>query len=164
MSEQVAQSEEVPWNFQRGEASVSPAVMNWRLDAMHEKIDRLTVPVKEATAAAMEGLRAAMTNLSERGPDPDVNANDEDMRMLIKAFVDLSRQKGPSYNNGGDDSGDLRKWIAGLGLVLAGAFIIGAWTLSTQVATLTAKVDAIADHQRAADERISRIEQNERRP
>lgn len=157
------QAEEVP--FLSGmERKEEPTILQWRLDALHAKVDQLkeevVVPVKETAHAAMEGLKAAMKSISARGPDPDADPQgDEDLRTIMRAFVDMAKHaQRPSYSNGGDTSGDLRKWIAGVGAALAAAFIIGAWTLSNQVASLTAKVEDVRDHQKATDDRLTRLE------
>jgi hypothetical protein len=110
--------------------------------------------------AALKGVIEGLA-MQGRGPDPDYQ-EDGDIRRLA-AIIERLASRPPNMNNGDEESSDLKKWIAGLGVLLSGSFIIGGWVLSTQVASLTAKVDAIAEHQRSQDERITRIENNERR-
>lgn len=109
-----------------------PTALNWRLDALHAKVDQLKeeviLPVKETAHAAMQGLKAAMASLADRsGPDPDFNASDEDLRTLMKAFVDLSRHsRGSGSING--SSKILTVLVAINTALLVG---IGGWLLVT---------------------------------
>lgn len=69
----LAGMEREPETSQRVETNCDDTLTRWKLDQLHEKVDRLTIPVREAVHAAMAGLRAAMASRAaeERGPDPD---------------------------------------------------------------------------------------------
>jgi len=114
--------EEHPWGFEHRPEDES-TLTRWRFDVLNEKIEQTTVHVKDAAKAAMLGLKAAMAQLGARGPDPDCDAQgDEDMRTLIKAFVDMARYaKRPNYSNG-DGNNAWQKWLVTLcgGLALMG--------------------------------------------
>jgi hypothetical protein len=114
----------------------------------------------------LEKARMAMGR-PDRGPDPDVpdDYNDDDIRRLASIIERLASRPPSNYNNGGSDSGDLKRWIAGVGAALAASGIIAGWTLSNQVAAQTVKIENLTDQMRDQSARINRIEQqvNDRR-
>jgi hypothetical protein len=80
--------EEHPWGFERKDGEESTIVTQWKLDALNEKVERLTLPMKDVVQAAMAGLKAAMANLADRGPNPDapfaeVNARLNDIERAL---------------------------------------------------------------------------------
>lgn len=95
--------------------------------------------------------------------DPDCNIGDSEYE---RGLVAGARLGGRRYDNGGgEDSSDLKRWIVGVGIVLSGAFIIGGWSLSNQMAAQTVKLDYVVDAVKAQNERITQLERlaNERR-
>lgn len=80
---------------------------------------------------------------------------EEEMRRLMRLALRMGYREGPR----GDD--DTKKWVVGVGVILAASFIIGGWVLSNQVAGLSATVN---EWKRSTDQRLERLErQNERR-
>lgn len=126
--------------------------LRFRMDGLRERIRRIW---------------AAMHGDDDRGPrDYDV-ARDE-RRALTSVLRDLLkeiRSRPPPSMNNGDDSNSIKKWIAGVGAVLAAAFIIAGWTISTQVAGQSVQLDNLIMQVREQNARITRLEQqqNERR-
>lgn len=127
------------------------------------RLDGLLLRWKEAFAhwnTSLDHFLLVMRNYMESVREPKDYADESDFERGVKA----GRQMGARFSNGGDeDSTDIKKWIAGVGVILAASGVIGGWTLSNQVAALTAKVD---ERMKAQDDRITRIEQqqaNERR-
>lgn len=123
------------------------------------KVESLGRKVFAADSMLAELLKKLRSMLHARGPDPDFASPDDDIRRLAHLIERLSRRP---FNNGDGDGGDLRKWIAGVGVVLAAAFIAGGWTLSNQVAAQSVKIDNLTDQMKAQNERITRIEQQQR--
>lgn len=111
----------------------------------------------------LEKAKMAM-GMPDRGPDPDANVRDDDDIRRLAHIIERLAQR-PQYTNGGDDSGDIKKWIAGVGAALAASGIIAGWTLSNQVAAQTVKIDNLTEQMREQNARITRIEQqsNDRR-
>lgn len=103
---------------------------------------------------------------SDRGPE-DYDIRRDERRALTSVLRDLLKEirsrPPPSMQNG--DSNDIKKWIAGLGIVISGAFVIGGWTLSNKVAGQSVQIDNLTNVVRDQNARITRIEQqaNERR-
>lgn len=112
-----------------------PTALNWRLDALHAKVDQLKeeviLPVKETARAAMQGLKAAMASLADRGPDPDANPADEDMRTVMKAFVDMARyaQRNPNPGPGSINGMRSKLMDAVIWVILA----VSAWNLKATI-------------------------------
>lgn len=132
----------------------------WKLDIASERIKEAITPLREAVDK-LRGVAMAQP-AKDQGP-VDYDQQDDDIRRLASILERLSR---PSYNNGGgDDSNDIKKWIAGLGLILTGGFIVGAWTVSNKVSAQTVQIENLTDQTREQSARITRIEQqiNERR-
>lgn len=98
----------------------------------------------------------------ERGPDPDADIyEDDDIRRLAGILERLANR--PHYSNGGgDDSSDIKKWIAGVGAALAASGIIAGWTVSNQVAAQSVKIENLMEQVREQNARITRIEQQAR--
>lgn len=103
----------------------------------------------------------------ERGP-LDYNVRRDERRALVSVLRDLLkeiRSRPPPSMNNGDDSSSIKKWIAGVGAVLAAAFIIAGWTISTQVAGQSVQIEYLISQLRELNARVTRIEQqqNDRR-
>lgn len=68
-------AEEVPFVSGMERNPEDEAILaKWRLDELSEKVDRLTIPMRDVAQAAMSGLKAAMANLAnlaDRGPNLD---------------------------------------------------------------------------------------------
>lgn len=150
--------EEKSWGFEREEPKAEAIAIS--------AADTLLARVKELfkeDGRIMRIMHAAEKLLgnSMANEGPKDYADDEDLRTLIKAFVRLA-ERPPVYNNG-DDSSGLKKWIASVGVILSASAIIAGWTLSNQVAAQSVKIDNLTDQLRNQNERITRIESNERR-
>lgn len=159
--------EREPVGTQKPQACDGDTLTRWRLDQLHEKIDRLTVPVRDAVQAAMNGLRAAMeSRKTDRYVDPDaqIDDNDDDIRRLAGIIERLAQRPG-GYNEAPKD-GSLKAVIIGCTIVIVSAGIIAAFTLSNQFAEFRGQVIAwqIAADKRMADtsQRVDRLEN--RRP
>lgn len=110
---------------------------------------------------AREWARRHLPGMAESRIDPDFNPNDGEFERGFRAGAQM---RPPAYNNGGDDSSDLKKWIVGVGIILSGAFIIGGWSISNQMAAQTVKIDYVVDAIKQQNERITRLERaNDRR-
>lgn len=106
----------------------------------------------------------AMGGESDRGAI-DYDARRDERIALTSVLRDLLkeiRNRPPPSLNNGDGSGDIKKWIAGLGLVISGAFVIGGWVLSNTVAGQSVQILNLTEQVREQNARIARIE-NDRR-
>jgi hypothetical protein len=98
-----------------------------------------------------------MTAMEERGPG-DYPPWDDERRILIDIIRKQTRSAGGgNYTEGGGDKGT-NKLVIGVGTILLGAFILGAWQFSNRVAALEERV---SQWQTAADRRLDALE---RRP
>jgi hypothetical protein len=122
------------------------------------------------TQFILDGIReylkqiwVAMHGDKDRGPE-DYDIRRDERRALTSVLRDLLkeiRQRPPPSMNNGDDSGSIKKWIAGVGAVLAAAFIIAGWTISTQVASQSVQLDYQNAQLRELNARVTRIEQQQ---
>lgn len=104
----------------------------------------------------LDKFKTHMEIKPDRGPD-DFEVQAERIERLVNAAEALRRR--PHRFTNGDSEADVRKWIAGVGVVLSAAYVIGGWAISNQVSAQSVKLDDIREHQREQDERISRLEQ-----
>lgn len=144
-------SEEAPWNFEREpeklcETTVKVGEKIFRLDGMLERV--------------LQKARMAMGQ-PDQAPT-DYERDDDDIRRLASIIERLAQRPPSNYSNGGDDSSDIKKWIAGVGAALAASGIIAGWTLSNQVAAQSVKIDNLMEQVREQNARITRIEQQPR--
>lgn len=123
------------------------------------RVESLGRKIFAADSMLAELLKKLRNLLHARGPDPDYPQQDDDIRRLAHIIERLANRPPPSMRNGDGDGSDLRKWIAGVGVVLAAGFIAGGWTLSNQVAAQSVKIDNLTDQMKTQNERITRIEQ-----
>lgn len=116
-----------------------------------------------AVARILAAIRERLPGMQSR-IDPDCNVGDGEYE---RGLIEGARLGSRRYDNGGgEDSSDLKRWIVGVGIVLSGAFIIGGWSLSNQMAAQTVKLDYVVDTLKAQNERITQLERqraNERR-
>lgn len=121
----------------------------WDLSAIKEYLKRIWMAVHG------ENDRGAI----------DYDARRDERIALTSVLRDLLkeiRNRPPPSLNNGDGSGDIKKWIAGLGLVISGAFVIGGWVLSNTVAGQSVQIFNLTEQVREQNARITRIE-NDRR-
>lgn len=98
-------------------------------------------------------LAGKVRSLAERGP-----GDFEEERGYERGFT-AGRKQARKYNNGDDESG-IRRWHLVLAVVsVVIPIMTGAWTLSMQISAQSAMISTIRDHQRAQDERATRVEQ-----
>jgi hypothetical protein len=123
-----------------------------------------TVLVRWHADRMLSWVRERLPWIMQSRIDPDCNVGDSEYERGLMAGARLG---GRRYDNGGgEDSSDLKRWIVGVGIVLSGAFIIGGWSLSNQMAAQTVKLDYVVDAVKAQNERITQLERqraNERR-
>lgn len=81
--------------------------------------------------------------------------DEDDIRRLAGLIERLSQR--PSYQ---ESDRSTKTVVIGVGITLLGAFVIGGWALSNQVAGLAATMVAV---QRQADSNTTRIERLENR-
>jgi len=116
----------------------------------------------------LDGIREYLKQIwvamhgDDRGPK-DYDIRQDERRALTSVLRDLLKEirqrPPPSMNNGDSDS--IKKWIAGVGAVLAAAFIIAGWTISTQVASQSVQLDYQNAQLRELNARVTRIEQQQ---
>lgn len=137
--------------------------LRWEVDALKHWRREIDTKVRLVIDKAMNVLHMR----SERGP-PDYNIRRDERRALVSVLRDLLkeiRSRPPPSMNNGDDSTGIKKWVAGVGAVLATAFIIAGWTVSNQVASQSVQIEYLIAQIRELNARVTRIEQqqNERR-
>lgn len=105
----------------------------------------------------LEKARMAMAR-PERGPDPDIESEDDDIRRLASIMERLAqRPPNNDYHEAHDDN-SLKVIVVGCAIAILSAGIVGAFSLSSQFSELRAE---FSEWKKATDHRL---EQLERRP
>lgn len=133
-------------------------VLRFKIDSMQSTIEQLKVKVSEASEAAMRGMRAAMKAVGMRGPDPDYDPQDDDIRRLA-GIIERLAQRPPDngYHEAPKESG-LKAIIVGCTITLLSTMIIAAFMLTNEFAAFKAQVN---EWQKSTDRRLEMLE---RRP
>lgn len=106
-----------------------------------------------------ENIRRIWAAMHGRGPE-DFD-RDDDLRDMAKAFgrmADRMDRIQPSNNGDGEDTNGIKKWIAGVGVVISASAIIGGWALSNQVAGQTVQINNLTNQVREQNDRLTRLE------
>lgn len=158
-----AKTTEHAWDFQREMPHVHPrpdmvSVLPESPHPLVTALEELLTRFRWHFDAFREWCKRFRMTQQKHRIDPDFNPEDDNIRALVRAIERLVARPPTNNYHAGSDGHELKKWIASLGLTLTAAFIIGGWTLSNQVAALTAKVE---ERMKAQDDRIRRIEDSQ---
>ena len=119
-------------------------VLRFKIDGAREAVEQLRLKVSEVSQAAMRGMKAAMSALGDRGPDPDYDENEDEKRLLIRIIRDQARNGG---GHGSVNGGNTNKWILGIVGVLIAGGIFGLtsalFTMTDRISKVETKVDML---------------------
>lgn len=144
--------------------------LRFRIDGLQHRVKEITETVTVATErvvkAAKRAVDTAMKAVADRGPDPDWDREDDDIRRLAGIMERLANR--PNQINGdGEDSGNRRllAWILTVTSLLAVGGITGGIVMYGEVASLRATVTQWQiSSDRRQDQTERRLDRLENRP